>query len=82
MWEAARERQALLEELLTSQGWQQVVAPTLRQRKLEVERRTMGAKTLDEVRTLQGAWAVLEYLLDAPLKYFSEAPAEAKKREE
>jgi hypothetical protein len=65
------ELQHALEETVTSEGWKLVIAPVLRQRKAELERRLAGtASTMDEVRVCQGAWKILEEMAADPLTFF------------
>lgn len=65
------ELQHALEETVTSEGWQKVIAPVLRQRKSELERRLASTTaTIEEMKTLQGAWKVLEELTADPLRFF------------
>lgn len=70
MTEADQERAELLADLLQSAAWQRVVAPAVKRRLVELERRTMSARTIEDVRQFQGSWAVLRQVVNEPWEFF------------
>lgn len=71
--EAQERRREILAGLLDGAAWREVIAPTLAARLAELERRTMSAKTLEDVRTFQGAYQALSQMLQDPKGFFGEA---------
>lgn len=68
--EAQERRREILAGLLDGAAWREVIAPTLAARLGELQRRAMSAKTLEDVRTFQGAYQALSQMLMEPKAFF------------